>query len=143
MVCIISSVVLWYTVCLFSLIPGIITWHKNLPCKAETTGKVTAIRTVTGWGKSLGDKKKHRTTYHLLVVEFKDRDGNTRTVLSSNNCSNNHRVGELCKVRYCDGDPTHAYLVEPNMAIIVGVLLALVPVVIAILFWFIYSISYV
>lgn len=145
MILVIAFLVIWYTACFVTLIPSVINWYKNLPCKVETIGKVTAIREIKGWSHSFGDNvsRKHKTTYHLLAVEFKDKYGNIRTVLSNNNYGVHHKVGEECKVRYCECDSTHACLIESNIGIIVGITLSFVPVVIVVFFFAAYHILYV
>lgn len=147
MIFVIAFLVIWYTVCSVTLIPSVINWYKNLPCKVETIGKVIAIREITGWSHNNGSNgdnlsRKSKTTYHLLVVEFKDKYGNIRTVLSNNNYGDHRKVGEECKVRYCEHDSTHACLIEPNIGIVVGVTLSLVPVVIVAFFFAAYHVLY-
>ena len=142
MIFVIFFMVVWYTVCAMLLVAGVLRVYRYRTCKGEAVGTVTAIRTVTGWSKSFGSHKKHRTEYRMLVVDFTDDTGCHRTVISSGNYGLNRRIGEECTVRYDKNNSALAHIVEPNTALHIGIILSLVPMLFVALGRVFYGVMY-
>ena len=140
--------IIWYSMCFLCFLVYRKS-HKNMKyCTARTSGIIIEIKDVIAKTLMLGGESDtmgsyQKVMYHYPTVLYRDDSGNKHTVSPNTGTNEVMHIGDVCSVRYNPDNPDMAYIVRRDLFLTVGIILSIIPFVMAAVFYVLYNIIYI